>query len=146
MAWIEATVLSEGCKIKSTLNLSRVNCISDFAGAKTMIIWEEYTKFIVRVKKAVFCLRGGLMLELVRTYLGYCSDCRLPRRVGDFKMPGWRHVLPLCDVCLQRLVDKLRAAMFALSKEDVRLIQKNAERAVELEQTEGEVVRHAGSV
>lgn len=49
------------------------------------------------------------MLELIRVFLGYCSNCRLPKMVGEFKIIGWQHVFNLCDSCLKKPYDKLLA-------------------------------------
>jgi hypothetical protein len=49
------------------------------------------------------------MLELVRVFLGYCHDCRQPKVVGEFKLPGWHHAFNICDTCMQKKTDKLVA-------------------------------------
>jgi len=47
------------------------------------------------------------MLEMVKVYLGYCFNCRRPAMVGEFKLPGWKHVFPMCSYCMQSIADKL---------------------------------------
>lgn len=47
------------------------------------------------------------MLELLRTFLGYCQNCRRPTIVGEFKIAGWQHVFNLCSMCLQKRTDEL---------------------------------------
>ena len=47
------------------------------------------------------------MLELLRCYLGYCIECRLPAFVGEFKLAGWHHRFTICSPCLKKKHDKL---------------------------------------
>lgn len=50
------------------------------------------------------------MLELLRTYLGYCSSCHMPKMVGEFALAGWRHRFNLCTECLAVQAKRLEAA------------------------------------
>lgn len=47
------------------------------------------------------------MLELLRCYLGYCSECRMPTVVGEFTVQGWKHRFTLCSSCIGTLKCKL---------------------------------------
>ena len=50
------------------------------------------------------------MIELLRTFLGYCHSCRLPALVGEFQLVGWKHKFNLCEPCLQMQARKLEDA------------------------------------
>lgn len=47
------------------------------------------------------------MLELLRTFFGYCSSCHMPKVVGEFKVAGWNYVFNICDACMQKRTDQL---------------------------------------
>jgi hypothetical protein len=47
------------------------------------------------------------MIELLRTFLGYCINCKRPAAVGEFKLQGWQHTFNLCDSCLSTMQKKL---------------------------------------
>ena len=47
------------------------------------------------------------MLELLRVFLGYCINCRLPKIVGEFKILGWKHTFNLCSGCVQAQANKV---------------------------------------
>jgi hypothetical protein len=47
------------------------------------------------------------MIELMRTFLGYCVNCRRPSVVGEFKLFGWQHGFNLCQTCIEGLAQKL---------------------------------------
>jgi hypothetical protein len=47
------------------------------------------------------------MLELLRIYLGYCSECRLPAMVGEFQVQGWKHRFTMCSACIGTVKSKL---------------------------------------
>ena len=83
------------------------------------------------------------MLELVRVYLGYCSNCRLPKIVGDFRIPGWQHVFPICDSCMQKQTDKLtgQASRMAMDTYGMMMLESTAKGRDDYErqrQEEGE--------
>lgn len=50
------------------------------------------------------------MIELLRTFLGYCLNCKRPAAVGEFKLQGWQHTFNLCDSCLGNMQKKLQDA------------------------------------
>jgi hypothetical protein len=52
----------------------------------------------------------ALMIELMRTFLGYCVNCRRPSVVGEFKLFGWQHGFNLCQTCIEGLAQKLQNA------------------------------------
>jgi len=61
------------------------------------------------------------MLELVRTFLGYCINCRLPKIVGEFKLLGWKHTFNMCDQCMQTQTERLRSqAALEITQEKYR--------------------------
>jgi hypothetical protein len=47
------------------------------------------------------------VIELLRTFLGYCLNCRRPAIVGEFQIHGWHHKFNLCDTCIERLRKQL---------------------------------------
>lgn len=47
------------------------------------------------------------MFELIRVFLGYCMNCRLPKVVGEFKLLGWKHSFNLCSICLRERKEEL---------------------------------------
>jgi hypothetical protein len=59
------------------------------------------------------------MLELIRVFLGYCMDCRLPTVVGEFRLPGWKHSFNCCTSCLQKQIQKLHNEMNAMAQMDL---------------------------
>ena len=62
------------------------------------------------------------MLELLRIYLGYCSECRLPTMVGEFTVQGWKHRFTLCSACVGLLKAKLDKELAdAVGREEITL-------------------------
>lgn len=46
-----------------------------------------------------------MILEFLKAYWGYCSQCRQPAFVGEFKLAGWKHTFCLCSSCVRRIAD-----------------------------------------
>jgi len=57
------------------------------------------------------------LLELIRTGLGYCSQCRFPKWVAVLKVQGWPHEFGMCSECIAGLAKRTADAMPHETKE-----------------------------
>jgi hypothetical protein len=57
------------------------------------------------------------LLEIMRTFLGYCLNCRRPAIVGEFQIQGWQHRFNLCEGCVDRLKKQLSETSVGVSME-----------------------------
>ena len=53
----------------------------------------------------------------MRTFLGYCLNCRRPAIVGEFQIQGWQHRFNLCESCVDRLKKQLSETSVGVSME-----------------------------